>query len=51
MTQNTEGRNVQKEAETPKLDLRDNMNEEEVSFGKEKTAETLHFLNFFAASS
>lgn len=51
VTQNTEGRNVQKEAGTAKLDLRDNMNKEELSFGKEKTAETLHFLNIFAASS
>lgn len=45
MTPITEGRNVQKEAETFKLDFRNNMNKEEVSFGKEKTAETLHFLN------
>lgn len=51
MTQITEGRNVQKEAETPKVDFRDNMNKEELSFGKEKTAEMLHFLNSFANSS
>lgn len=51
MRQITEGRNVQKEAETPKVDFRDNMNKEELSFGKEKTAEMLHFLNSFAASS
>lgn len=35
MTLITEGRNVQKEAETLQQDFRDNMNKEELSFGKE----------------
>lgn len=39
MTQITEGRNVQKEAETLQLDSRSNRNEEELSFGNEQTAE------------
>lgn len=44
----TEGRNVQKEAETLELDFR---NKEELSFGKEQTAEPLLFLHFFVASN